>query len=289
MLPLYIQTGDVNIFNGCNPIMFTRIKFNRPPNPVHQHIHSQFELYFLLEGEVDFIVENTSNILINKGIVIVRNGEYHAAQRIIADNYDHCFFYISDNSLPEMNSITPSLLSCFVDRQLGCDNFVLPSDEEYSKMRIIIERITELTTESMKNPEAENQYAKFAATLELFELVNSAWRKQYRPNDRKHKAAGRDTAKNPIVNRALQYIDENFRSISSIDEIAAVCSVSHSHLTRVFKESLGVTPIVYLRNKRISYAKLLLTDGYDVTSACFYSGFLDYSYFIQVFRASEGM
>ena len=32
----------------------------------------------------------------------------------------------------------------------------------------------------------------------------------------------------------------------------------------------------------------MLLNGYDVTSTCYYSGFADYSYFIQVFRSEEG-
>ena len=93
---------------------------------------------------------------------------------------------------------------------------------------------------------------------------------------------------NPIATRAASYISENFRSIDSLASVAAYCGVTQSYLSRVFRDELGIKPNEYLRRRRLEYAKTLLLNGYDVTSACYNSGFCDYSHFIQVFRAAEG-
>ena len=52
---------------------------------------------------------------------------------------------------------------------------------------------------------------------------------------------------------------------------------------------MGVPFIKYLRNKKITLAKIHLMKGDSVTTACFESGFSDYSYFIATFHKETGM
>lgn len=89
--------------------------------------------------------------------------------------------------------------------------------------------------------------------------------------------------------KALEYIQSNFIKISCIDEISAICHVSTSYLSRTFKAVLGTSIYCYIQSMKIAHSKFLLKNGHNVTSACFNSGFKDYSHYIQTFKKAVGM
>ena len=60
------------------------------------------------------------------------------------------------------------------------------------------------------------------------------------------------------IERSLCYIKNNYGKKISVDDIAKEACLSSSHLFAVFKKELGVTPISYLNNYRISIAAELL-------------------------------
>ena len=57
------------------------------------------------------------------------------------------------------------------------------------------------------------------------------------------------------IEKAIKYIDENFKEQPSIDEIAQNIGMSKYHFIRVFKEYVGVTPKQFLHSLTLNYAK----------------------------------
>ncbi len=65
------------------------------------------------------------------------------------------------------------------------------------------------------------------------------------------------------------------------------------HLRRRFKESTGQTPIEYLTNLRIEYAKKLMSENdmlrYNIAEIGVMSGYYDSHYFARIFKKRTGM
>ena len=57
------------------------------------------------------------------------------------------------------------------------------------------------------------------------------------------------------IEKAIKYIDNNFKQQPSIDEIAKNIGMSKFHFIRVFKEYVGVTPKQFLHSVTLNYAK----------------------------------
>ncbi|PLY13110.1 MAG: 6-O-methylguanine DNA methyltransferase [Sulfurimonas sp.] len=57
------------------------------------------------------------------------------------------------------------------------------------------------------------------------------------------------------IEKAIKYIDENFKKHPSIDEVAKNIGMSKYHFIRVFKEYVGVTPMQFLHSVTLNYAK----------------------------------
>ena len=87
----------------------------------------------------------------------------------------------------------------------------------------------------------------------------------------------------------LQYIHNHFGEEITIDNIAASAAISKSECLRCFHNTIGTTPIQYLKNYRIERAAELLTDTEDkVVDLGIQCGFQDMSYFARAFRKVKG-
>ena len=88
---------------------------------------------------------------------------------------------------------------------------------------------------------------------------------------------------------ALEYINANFNKQLTLQDIAKNSFLSVNSLCAMFKQRLSTTVIKYLTGKRISYAKILLSQGKTVTETAFESGFNDYANFIRTFKKAVGV
>ena len=87
-----------------------------------------------------------------------------------------------------------------------------------------------------------------------------------------------------------EFLDRNFTTIDTIDNVCRSLYINKFYLTHLFKDTLGIPPLKYLIQKRVSLAKKLLasTDNSisDIAKAC---GYVDIAYFCRVFKKVENM
>ena len=117
VLEMQIFTDTIPDISDFNAIQFMRHIFNEDeiiPDKNPNHMHPFCELYFLLEGEVEFYLgkrsqwlkasRTTENGRDNRGwVVITRSGEFHGAY-IRKKYYDHFYMFIDDKSLVKINN-----------------------------------------------------------------------------------------------------------------------------------------------------------------------------------------
>ena len=97
--------------------------------------------------------------------------------------------------------------------------------------------------------------------------------------------------KDTLVTKMLEITEERFMDQElSIKVIADMLSYSAKHISRVFRNSMGINYTDYLRNIRIKYAILLLEHGIEsIKNVAYLSGFIDPAYFSAVFKKTVGM
>ena len=93
----------------------------------------------------------------------------------------------------------------------------------------------------------------------------------------------------PYIQEALEDIHQNFTKPLKIEALAERCHISPAHLTRLFRQQVGMTPLRYLHMKRMEYARLLLATtsmtGSQIADAI---GMYDNSSFCRMFRSICG-
>ena len=86
----------------------------------------------------------------------------------------------------------------------------------------------------------------------------------------------------------LNYIDSNFMTIRTVDEIAANIGYSHSHMCRIFKEHHDSTIAEYLREKQISYGAEKLISGMSISDVAEMLGYTNTANFSRAFKNHFG-
>lgn len=88
----------------------------------------------------------------------------------------------------------------------------------------------------------------------------------------------------PAVKRTKEYLEAHYAQEVALQELADVVNMSPFHLSRVFRQAVGLPPHAYQTKLRLARAKTLLAQGCEVGSVASETGFFDQSHFTQQFK-----
>lgn len=89
----------------------------------------------------------------------------------------------------------------------------------------------------------------------------------------------------PVMN----YISEYFKDKIYVDDLAEMINVSPDYFTKMFKESIGKTPIDYINALRVNYSMDLLTNTeMSMSEIADIIGFCNPNYFHKIFKQYMG-
>lgn len=88
----------------------------------------------------------------------------------------------------------------------------------------------------------------------------------------------------------VSYIREHITDKLTMKELTDTACMSQASFYRYFKRELGISPMEFILNERIRFAKKLLKDPLiQINQVCFEAGFDDCNYFIRLFKKLEGI
>ena len=86
--------------------------------------------------------------------------------------------------------------------------------------------------------------------------------------------------------KAINYINLNFMSEISQDDVAKHCGISKNHFSGMFHKYMGVSYKNYIMDKKLEYAaRLILSDELSVTEIAYMVGYNNVSSFQRSFKA----
>lgn len=262
-----MNSGDFEFFHNTD----TR------PIDVEYHSHDFYEIYFFLSGKVSYVIEGKTYHLRSGDILLTNNRELH--KPLVGDGrtYDRFVVWIQPAYLRSLSEKGADLSLCFEASSKRHYNLLRPNSETLQSVRRLLDKLEDVSDQEIFG---KSILCK-AYLMELLVSINMAF---FRADNE----AEPDIEYNVKISEMLRYINENLTGDLSLDTLSQKFYVSKFHLSRQFKQYVGLTLHQYIMKKRLIAAKLLLLDGASVSAAYAGSGFGDFSNFLKVFKQEFG-
>ncbi len=235
------------------------------------------EIWYLISGDVRYFVENQIYEVEPGDLIITNPNEIHKPTFKSNTIYERITLCFDPTFFSQFSTESFDLLSCFYDRKNGVGNKITLTAEEDVYIRELFSRIER----ARESDEASRDIQQSALVIELLILINKAVASSA-DEERRGSMSG-------LVTEVINYIGENLKDDLSLEALEKRFFVSGAHLCRSFKAETGITLHKFIVKKRISYAKILLSEGASVTHTMSASGFSDLSNFIRSFKRIVGI
>lgn len=94
----------------------------------------------------------------------------------------------------------------------------------------------------------------------------------------------------PAVQKVMNYVNLNVAEPLTLKSLAAMCFISPSYLSALFKQEAGTTLIDYINTQRVNRAaQLLEQNSHAIAAVAEEVGILDVNYFTKIFKKTLGV
>lgn len=222
--------------------------------------HSHIELYFVDEGEMEFLVGGHFRVL-------------SAGEMSVALSYDSHAYKTPKGSRSSVLIVPVYLCEHFVEmtKSKKVSNPFITDKETVARIKAYL---AELKRDGI------NEVEQLGYVYVILGIVMGSIFFE----DGEH-----PTAEPALSSRLLVYINDNFKSDLSLDAIAGRFGYTKGYLSRWFSQSFGVGFCEYLSALRLKNALLLLHEGgRSITECAMESGFGSMRSFYRVFHREIG-
>jgi len=256
-------------------IRYERKQLNPNKYNVNFHFHDEFEIYFLISGDVNYFVENNMYPLNYGDLIITNNQEIHRPSLGKDRLYERITLQFTPDIVSAFNSPRLNLLSCFLNKPKGEQNKISLNPSQVKEIRRLFNQIEHLKNKSFVGYEI----LKLNYLIELLVFINTTFMNENRS----------DSKLPELITSLLEYIDKNLDKDLTLESLSKKFYVDRFYMGRVFKKGTGSNIHEYILFKRIAMAKDILSEGYTVTETCEKCGFNDYSNFLKMFKRIVGV
>lgn len=237
-----------------------------------ESLHSEIELLYMLEGNMDICVEQKVSNLKTDDIFVVNANKRHEIR----------------------NPESPLIMRLLINYQMACEAFQNQNvmfwcdscnsqNEKYDELRRQLRRLLKHHVES------EDYATTFGFMADCYEILHQLTANfMVKSTDiQSHEEGDRYEER---LNQINQYINSNYDQPISMKELSEKLFLSNGYLSRFFKKNYGMSFANYLTNVRVFHAadQLLYTDA-PVTLVAYNCGFTSAAFFNKVFKKTYGV
>lgn len=228
------------------------------------HCHNHYEIYYFLEGDVDYLVEGQKFKPTPQSILLLAPHAFHGVRERTDGPYRRYTLHFS----PEILSLERRafLLSAF------------PSLQQDPGQNIYFENVDQyhfpVYYDALKSCAGLDPHIQDQLVCASIEAILSRIVYMYEMETQEKQQPRSDT-----ISDIIWYLNQNLKEDISLDQLSEQFFISKHHLNKVFRKATGTTVFDYLIRKRISMAQHLLFNGFSAQDAAAEAGFADYSAF----------
>jgi len=254
---------------------------------VEVHHHDFYEVYLLLDGEVEYWVDGEICRLEAGDLLLIHPQQLHRPLPGQTDIYERIVLWIDREYLAMLSDEEIDLCRCFDTAVPGHRMHIRASD---TQKHAVSARLGELVRESYSDSVGATLLANgifLQFMVELNRLAGNLAAAGGGSESGDHSDI-RTTENSALISRVLAYIGAHCHEELSLDSIADYFYVSKYHLSHAFSREVGISVYRYITIRRLMLARQLLSRGIPAGEVCYHSGFRDYAGFYRAFKAEYG-
>lgn len=260
---------DINIFSEYNDekgsLFYTHaVKKNQQKDSYQPHFHNLTEIIFFKSGNISYITDGKKFKLKKDMLVLTRPAHIHDINVEGDEEYERYNILIDEKSLP-----------FDIYQKIPYDIHVLDFEKNTNISNIF--KKMDYYCNVLDGEDLGNILQSLVQEV-LYNIIIES----------KNVTKSISTTTNPIISKAMEYIENNLLTLSGVEEIANELFVTKSHLHHLFIEHLKMPPKKYIAVKRLTIAKRELYSGSKATEVCAKCGFSDYSSFYRAYKKQFG-
>ncbi len=215
---------------------------------LYSHWHDEYEIFYLIKGNLRFLYNQECFEIHAGDIVFISPEIIHGAEALDADGFEFIALVFKESFIANIDEYIYSqyVLPLF-NRHLCPPRLVIPSEPWYSQLKSLIEDIAQWNAST--EPE---QYIQIKSSM------LKIWALYFKHSRKETASAVHPTHMIEQTKKVMDYIDEHYTEHITLEQLASIIHVCPPYLNRIFKEILHISPIAYLRRKRIEQSYYLL-------------------------------
>ena len=238
-----------------------RVYDNAKDKEFAMHSHNLYEFIYVFSGELEYVIENKKYFIKPDTLIIIKPYAYHYFTITSHYDYEKISVLTTQNVLENAFTLndTASVITHpgeIIKNVFHKINYYYNSfsSEDFSKLLLCLIKEVSYNLTLINESELTKHY-----NLPTY------------------------------VESAIKYINDNLFTITDLDEIASHLYISKTYLISLFKNYLKISPKQYLNEKRLLYAKNLITLGNRPTDVYEKCGFSTYTSFFRSYKKYFGV
>ena len=251
---------------------------DKNPTRVSKHIHHNYEVYFFLEGDVDYEINQKVYNLSYGSICIIPPKTFHKPHFLSNEkNYRRMVLWINESYLENLKTLNTDI---FYGLNYVESNEIYHFKTDFSSFQQLFGKLIDIFEEKQSN--FTFQKAALDSMLSLFLVTLNRIVYQYENEPATYKPSDLHIS-------LCNYINTHLEEDLTLEKLAEVFFVSKYHLAHKMKEYMGMSIHQYIIKKRLYACRNNILSGMPLLTVSQSFGFTDYSVFFRAFKKEFGI
>ena len=229
------------------------------------HTHNKYEILYFMSGDVDCVIGNVRRTLKPGEMVLIPSLYVHYIDIIGTSPYERIVLNFDRSGADEktINNIFSSpkiidarkspMLSGIFERLMNYSSIFADSERQILFYNILTELLY-LIYHELQSETTSTSFDKFGKALQ----------------------------------KSINYINDHLFEITDIEALCQELFISRAYIHKIFNNTLGMSPMKYIKTKRLISARELIRLGEKPSNVAAKVGFNDYTTFFRSYRRYFG-
>lgn len=242
------------------------------------HAHKGYEIYYLVSGNVVYTISDKKYIIEPGSIIVINAYVLHKVDVDPSSTYERFVLEVPLNDIPTFNGINP------LNRFFNVNDFINVIPKEIVDNSNILERLNRIVSDY----DEKDEYANHLLISNIIQYIVEIAKSVNQEQKINYNFINNGDKNSIIVNKIIQFINDNIRNKITVDSIADEMNFCKSYVQHLFKECIGVPISKYILIQKMQTANFLLEEGKTLKEVAQELGYKYYPTFFSAYKKFFG-